>query len=285
MQQRQAFYDLIAFNISNTESPRGFLPKNYIRFFNAIKNVHFFDATAVVTARGTLGFIETHAGGAAVSDETKQLLLAINEKLFNANVRVWSDIMRASVLRVGPNERPKATAFAFDLQMIIFEQGLVEEVLRSSPLATPKVKSEINSATYLAAKANPLFSEAISWVEAAGYSGGFTSYQWRVAFARALLHQFHHMSQVQYRALMRRSPPPPEPPPLPDMQKGTVEHAPKPTISPASRVEDRPDHPLRPESAPKPELAPKREPTPKPEPAPRPEPAPKQQSIPAPARS
>ncbi|HKQ07018.1 MAG TPA: hypothetical protein VJ464_17950 [Blastocatellia bacterium] len=94
------------------------------------KNISFFRAANKVTDRRNLGAVEEFPGANIHNEASKELILAINERLFAANMAVIRRLFESGC----PMDpfRPQSgpiPPLQFDLRMVEFEQGNVQKIL------------------------------------------------------------------------------------------------------------------------------------------------------------
>lgn len=124
--QRHAFYDAMSFTLHRAKDVD-----------KSLRCIRFFDAAADVTATTSLGAAENVLGEyfAGFDEATRKTILAINEMLFAKNVGVMKTMMELE-RPFDPTtaaRSPMNDAITFDLKMVQFEQGAIEDFLATRP--------------------------------------------------------------------------------------------------------------------------------------------------------
>jgi hypothetical protein len=196
IQQRQAFYDVVTYMLEfDPSTPESLRP------------IKFFHATATVTSRGILGYVETDLSKADLSSltkvdrETRDLVSKINSDLFGVNMRVIHDLFYSWNEPRSPKEKnpsQKLDPLRFDLEMVDVEQSNVERTLLS-PLIAGGVIEKINAALANVMLINPGMRDWNSWIAESGITkADFRDLKWRTALGRAIVFQFHGLSKADY---------------------------------------------------------------------------------------
>lgn len=137
--QRHAFYDAMSLTLHQATDVD-----------KSLRCIRFFDAAADVTAATSLGGVEQLAGPliAGFSDGTVQAILKINGMLFAKNVGVMKTLMQGKKPfdPLSPQSSASPSAMEFDLKMVQFEQGAIDDFLATRPeLRTAKIIEEVSS--------------------------------------------------------------------------------------------------------------------------------------------
>lgn len=165
-----------------------------------VRAIRFFDAAAAVTDSPGIGTLEAPAG-ALVSAEARTVLVAVNQILLDANMRVIGRVMASRSL-VDPREQRGAPAngMDFDLRMVETEQGRVEQYVIGHRAEIAQVRDELNDLvndTRATLLMDPLH---MAWAKAAlGVSRLlFTEVSHRVAIGKAMVFAMHGQQQADY---------------------------------------------------------------------------------------
>jgi hypothetical protein len=198
--ERQAYYDWVSLAVEADP----LLSKG-------LGDVRFFHATAMVTSRGFLGWVETPLSKSGlptvtVSQPTRDVVNDINKRLFKANVDVLSYVLYKWNEPRSPsnnNATAKISALEFDMQMVELEQGLVESVITTKGVSKEAIDG-LNGVLKTAITVNGGMRRANAMAEAAGIkTPDFRNIAWRKAIGRALVYDFHGKSVNEYVSMMR----------------------------------------------------------------------------------
>jgi hypothetical protein len=202
--QRQAYYDALSAAIEyGPDTPP------------AIRGVRFFHATATITSRGLLGYVETHSAQSAtpvfgLPAATIALVKDLNAQLFAVNVGVLKKLFyvwkQPRAPRLSNPEKPMAP-LDFDLQMVELEQQTVQDSLSKTSTSAAAVDG-LNQALGKAQFLNVGMRGWAKWAADAGHTkSDFRDIQWRKAIGRAVVFQFHGKSESEYLDYMARQSP------------------------------------------------------------------------------
>jgi len=210
--QRHAYYDLISYVIENDRNT----PK-------AVREVKFFHAATAVTSSLQIGAVDNldlwdKLTGAVfkqncitLSDESRTYLKSINEELFVSNMAVIRRLLFEWKAPRSPlaNRNQNISAIDFDLEMVDFEQGKVEEYVTLHPPSN-NVRSEISGAAENCLfRAIPSINPALSireYLAAIGLPNNppFFSLDARKAIGKAWIAVLHKKSVSDYVRLMKK---------------------------------------------------------------------------------
>jgi hypothetical protein len=200
--QRQDYYELVGFIIANDSK----IPPS-------IGESKFFEAASIVTDWQGVGFTETLPGKMLFSDATNNTLSEINEDLFESNMQVINKMLFEWEKPYHPNPNYSSvtlSGFDFDLNMIEYEQNIIENYFVQNPTSlTPTVTEEINGSLNPGVSSigyNGIQLSAFEWAkEASGVNSlDFTNYNQRVAIGKAMIFQLHNKTLNDYLDYMRR---------------------------------------------------------------------------------
>jgi len=200
IRERQAYYDWVSLAVEADPV-----------LSKGLGDVRFFHATAMITSRGFLGWVETPLSksglpAVTVSQPTRDLVADINKKLFKANVDVLSNLLYRWKEPRSPSDKnavARVSALEFDMQMVELEQGLVESVITAKGISKEAIDG-LNDVLKSAITLNPGMRRANAMAEAAGVKPpDFRNIAWRKAIGRAMVYDFHGMSVNDYVAMMR----------------------------------------------------------------------------------
>jgi hypothetical protein len=210
IRQRHAYYDFMSYVFEYTSIPD-----------RRLRDIKFFHATTAVTTWAALGAAEGIVRSLVLSSETINVLSEINRILFEDNMFVIYCLLFSPDFRfpfafvnnspcvVHPRE---ISCFEFDLQMVRFEQSIVETYITShSDQFTDTVRNEINAT----------FNPGIMMGPVSAITGGisrramkmakdelgvselnFMNYRHRTAIGFAAVHVFHR-KQSDYPGFLR----------------------------------------------------------------------------------
>jgi len=206
VEQRHNYYDLISYVIEHDPNTPA-----------AARGVRFFHATTLVTGSPGIGTVDSPLGAAVLQQETRIILREVNEDLFAANMAIIRNLLLNWREPRSPSSPTGAiSAFEFDLQMVEYEQGRVEDYIhRNQARFTSGVVTDINDTldpNGFGQSFNPS-QQNFQWaMQAVGVSRlDFTQREHRIAIGIAAVHLFHRKTLQEYLTHMRQRRSAPQP--------------------------------------------------------------------------
>ena len=202
VEQRHNYYDLISYVIEHDPNTPA-----------AARGVRFFHATTLVTGSPGIGTVDSPLGAMLLQQETRVILREVNEDLFGANMAIIRNLLLNWREPRSPSHPTGAvSAFEFDLQMVEYEQGRVENYIqRNQARFTSGVVTDINDTldpNGFGQSFNPS-QQNFQWaMQSLGVSRlDFTQREHRIAIGIAAVHLFHRKTLQEYLTHMRQRTP------------------------------------------------------------------------------